>query len=131
MARSKKRKPSFDLPADSPTASAPVGNTGWVYRSDVVPKAAASEGGMATAAAAHEGPASGAAAGAHRAPPADTSVSVGARLVTWVTLPFEIAIMMALVLFQSKRSRPTAVSPQPAAGGRKNPDGAAQGRTGH
>lgn len=94
MARPKKPKPSFDVPA----ASGQPAETGWVYRSDAVatpapPAPIVSPPPIATP-----------------APPIASSLSparyasVVDRVGGWIALPFEIAIMLALVPFGPPRT---------------------------
>jgi hypothetical protein len=116
MAKSKKSKPSFDLPAARPAASAKPGETGWVYRSDAVKPPPATESRKSIASASKEAaPATSAVrattpaapvAPAGQAPPATagrrTAMLAVDRVVGWITLPIQIAVMVALVPFRSK-----------------------------
>jgi hypothetical protein len=96
MAKTRKRKPSFDLPADTPAPGGTAIETGWVYRSDGAPPAPgppklepSPEGGHDIRALA--------------AMPADVGrAPVVERVLDWMAVPFEIGVMMALVPFRSK-----------------------------
>lgn len=72
----KKRKPSFDLPAGEPSGA----DTGWVYRTD------AGRGPRRPAAAERSGGPT----------PAD-------RVVAWVSAPFAMVVLLALVPLGSRR----------------------------
>jgi hypothetical protein len=92
MAKSKKSKPSFDLPAPARRArtagSAPAApeGTGWVYKSSA------------------DSPVVAFPPREIRSAPVAAAPPSGSRtLLDWITLPFEIAMMVALVPLGSPR----------------------------
>ncbi len=118
----KKRKPSFDppsIPAQTGTASSKVAETAWVYRSDAESKKttpmrrktildrndkrSSETAAPAPAASALESPMT-------QGPPRnDQAAPIARRMMAWMAVPFEMAILMALVPLRSRQPETTAV----------------------
>jgi hypothetical protein len=88
----RKTKPSFDLPP----ASKPI-DTQWVYRSDA-----------AATAPAVVGPAVAAPVVAPAVAPSPARVAGLESAIAWLSKPFEVAVLMALVPCVGARRRPPA-----------------------
>jgi hypothetical protein len=99
MAKSKKSKPSFDRPAAKPAAASTPVDTGWVYRSDgPAPVVVAGPAAIPTVPV----PSSALVRQAPLVAAPSPAWLTADRVAGWLTLPFEVALVVALLPFRSK-----------------------------